>query len=78
MPGENLAECGENCVRTIRDELLEERLVELGLNTLAERRHPADMVMVNKIPYCMAKANSTTPFGLRRPWKAKGHAAAPP
>jgi hypothetical protein len=49
LPGENSAECGENGVRTIREELHEERLVELVPDTLEERRHPADMVMVNKI-----------------------------
>ncbi len=49
----------------------EEKLVELGLDTLEERRHQADMAMVHKILHGKGKLDHIY-IGLRMPWMAKG------
>jgi hypothetical protein len=49
----------------------EEKLVELGLDTLEERRHQADMVMVHKILNGKGQLDHIY-IGLRMPWMAKG------
>jgi hypothetical protein len=62
LPGENSAECGENDVRAIKEELNEERLHELSLDTLDERRHQADMVFVHKILHGKSQYDHTCWF----------------
>jgi hypothetical protein len=49
----------------------EEKLVELGLDTLEERRHQADMAMVHKILHGKGQLDHIY-IGLRMPWMAKG------
>jgi hypothetical protein len=39
----------ENMISGLRSHSFQDRLIELGLESLAERRHKADMVMMHKI-----------------------------